>query len=71
MRDYSEFLTDREIFIIQNHPVMSYKTIGEKFGVSGERVRQIKVHVQRQIRAERTRDEIHARTLASVQLIPP
>ena len=68
MRDYSEFLTEREIFIIQNHPAMSYKAIAEKFGVSPERVRQIKAHAQRQIRAEHARDEAHARALEPVQL---
>ena len=68
MRDYSEFLTEREIFIIQNHPAMSYKAIAEKFGVSPERVRQIKVYAQRQIQKERARDEAHARALEPVQL---
>lgn len=68
MRDYSDFLTEREIFIIQNYPAMSYKAIGEKFGVSPERIRQIKAHAQAMIRKERARDEAHARALEPVQL---
>lgn len=68
MRDYIEFLTDREIYILQNHPAMSYKAIGEEWGVSPERVRQIKLYAQRKIRAERARDEAHARALEPVQL---
>ena len=52
MREYIEFLSDREIFVLQHHPAMSYKVIGEEWGVSPERVRQIKVYAQRKVRAE-------------------
>ena len=68
MRDYSEFLTEREIYVLQHHPAMSYKAIGFEFGVSPERVRQIKVYAERKVRAERARDETHARALEPVQL---
>ena len=68
MRDYSEFLTEREIFVLQNHPAMSYKAIGEEFGISPERVRQIKNYAERKVRAERARDDAHARALEPVQL---
>lgn len=60
MRDYSEFLSDREIFVLQNHPAMSYKAIGEKFGVSPERVRQIKVKAHHKICREMALYDAHA-----------
>lgn len=68
MRDYSEFLSDREIFVLQNHPVMSYKAIGEKLGVSPERVRQIKVGTYHKIRREKALDDAHARAAVPVLL---
>ena len=68
MRDYSEFLTDREIFVLQNHPAMSYEAIGKILGVTRERVRQLKAHAERRIREERKRDEEHARAHEPVLL---
>ena len=61
MRDYSEFLSDREIFVLQNHPAMSYKAIGDKLGISPERVRQIKVVAHHKIRGEKALEDAHAR----------
>jgi hypothetical protein len=68
MRDYSEFLTEREIFVLQNHPNRTYLDIGEELGISRERVRQIKAYAERKVRAERARDDNHARALEPVQL---
>lgn len=68
MRDYSEFLNDREIFILQNHPAMSYAAIGDKLGVSPERVRQIKVKAHHKIRREKAQDDARARAEVPVLL---
>lgn len=48
--DANNFLNKREIFILENYPAMSYRAIGEKLGISTERVRQIKVAAERKIR---------------------
>ena len=68
MRDYSEFLSDREIYILRNHPSMSYAAIGEVLGVSPERVRQIKAVALRNIRKEKARDDAHARAQEEILL---
>ena len=68
MRELHEFLNDREIFVLQNHPAMSYKAIGEHFGISPERVRQIKAYAERKIRTEIRREQAAARALEPVTL---
>lgn len=42
MKDLQEFLSERELFVIENHPAMSYGKIGEQLGITGNRVAQIK-----------------------------
>ena len=61
MRERSEFLTDREIFVLDHHPAMSYKAISVELGISQERVRQLKVHAERMIRDEKRREQAAAR----------
>lgn len=68
MRERSEFLTDREIFVLDHHPAMSYKTIGEELGISQERVRQLKVYAERKIRDEKRREQAAARGQLPVTL---
>ena len=68
MRELSEFLTDREIFVLEHHPSMSYKTIGEELGISQERVRQLKVYAERKIRDEKRREQAEARGQLPVTL---
>ena len=68
MRERSEFLTDREIFVLDHHPTMSYRAIGEELGVSPERVRQLKVYAERKIRDEKRREQTAARGQLPVTL---
>lgn len=57
MRDLSEFLTEREIYIIKNHPAISYAELGMIFGITSERVRQLKIKAERSIREEKRREQ--------------
>ena len=68
MREYSEFLTDREIFVLDHHPTMSYRAISEELGISPERVRQLKVYAERKIRDEKRREQAAARGQLPVTL---
>lgn len=53
MRNIEEFLTDREIFILENHPGISYAKLGVALGITGNRVSQIKKTALRKIREEK------------------
>lgn len=44
-------LTDRERYVLERRPSMTYKSIGIELGISPERVRQIKVEAERKLRA--------------------
>lgn len=69
MREYSEFLTEREIFILEHHPAMTYKAIGQELGISSERVRQLKYHAERMIREEKRREQAAARGQLPIMVI--
>jgi len=58
MKPLSEFLTEREIYVLNNHPQKTYKTIGEELGVANTRIRQIKVNAERKIREEKRREQV-------------
>lgn len=68
MREHNEFLTEREIFVLNHHPAMSYKAIGEVLGISKERVRQLKVYAERKILDEKRREQTEARGQLPVTL---
>lgn len=68
MRQPCDYLSGRELFVLENHPKMSYQKIGEIFGITGERVRQIKVHAERVVREEKRRDNARVRAAETVQL---
>lgn len=68
MRERSEFLTEREIFVLENHPAMSYKAIATELGLSHERVRQLKMHAERMIREEKEREQREARNQLPVAI---
>ncbi len=68
MKAYQEFLSEREIFILEHHPEMSYKAIGEELGIGPERVRQIKVAAARKVRQEKTREQAAERNKQSVTM---
>lgn len=57
MKDLQEFLSERELFVVENHPAMSYGKIGEQLGITGNRVAQIKTMALRKIREEKRREE--------------
>ena len=57
MKDLQEFLSERELFVIENHPAMSYAKIGEQLGITGNRVAQITTMALRKIREEKRREE--------------
>ena len=57
MKDLQEFLSERELFVIENLPAMSYAKIGEQLGITGNRVAQIKPMALRKIREEKRREE--------------
>ena len=57
MKKRTEFLTDREIFVLEHYPAMTYRAIGQELGISQERVRQLRVHAERRIREEALRAE--------------
>lgn len=61
MKDLQEFLSERELFVVENHPKMSYAKIGENLGVTGNRVAQIKTMALRKIREEKRREEAQKR----------
>lgn len=44
-------LTERERYVLEHRPGMTYKAIGLELGISPERVRQIKVEAERKLRA--------------------
>ena len=56
MRGLKEILTERELYVLKNHPAMTYEAIGIELGISPERVRQLKVHAERMIREEKKRE---------------
>ena len=68
MREYREFLSERELYVLENHPRLTYKMIGEELGISQERVRQLKVHAERMIREERRREQVQVNGRLPVQL---
>lgn len=69
MRERSEYLSERELFVLEHHPAMTYKQIGQELGLSPERVRQLKVHAERLIREERARVQAHEDAKLPVQLV--
>lgn len=61
MREREEYLSEREIYVLDNHPQMSYEKLGEVLGITGGRVRQIKHRAERLIREDKQRELIEAR----------
>ena len=57
MKDLTDILSPRQIYILQNHGAKTYATLAAELGISSERVRQIKVEAERAIRAEKQREQ--------------
>ena len=68
MQDY---LSDRERYIVENHPQQTYAAIAAQFGVCPERVRQIKHAALKKIKEEKRRERILARGQELVTLTLP
>lgn len=51
-----EYLTEREIYVLEHHSAMTYKAIGNELGITPERVRQLKVYAERKLREEKKRE---------------
>ena len=66
MREPNEFLTEEEIYIIKHHPSMTYKSIGEKLGISISRVRRLKVNAERKLQEEGLRESAELKDQASI-----
>ena len=53
MKDMSEFLNAREIYILENYPQKTLKALGEELGVTNVRVKRIKDYAKRKIREQK------------------
>ena len=68
MQDY---LSDRERYIVENHPQQTYAAIAAQFGICPERARQIKHAALRKIQEEKRRERILERGQELVTLTLP
>ena len=68
MRELSEILTERELYVLEHHPAMTYKAIAAEMGVTTERIRQIRVRAERKIREEKRRDQARERAAQPVTI---
>ncbi len=66
MRERDRYLSEREIFILDNHPAMSYRTIADELGIGAERVRQIKNAAERKVREAKRKEQAAERNKLSV-----
>ena len=53
MKDLSEFLNEREIYILKNYPQKTLKALGEELGISNVRVGRIRNYAKRKIREQK------------------
>lgn len=68
MQDY---LSNRERYIVENHPQQTYAALAAQFGICPERVRQIKHAALRKIKEEKRRERILERGQELVTLTLP
>ncbi len=63
-------LTEREQFIYENYPGMTYKAIALELGISPSRIGQIKHNAERKIRDAKLREQAHERSkqLVSIEI---
>lgn len=60
MIPWEEFLSDREIYILQNRPGKTYKALGQELGICTERVRQIHRRALKKIQVEPIKRRLRA-----------
>lgn len=53
MKELSEFLNEREIYILENYPGKTFKVLGEELGISNVRVKKIRDNAERKIRTQK------------------
>lgn len=68
MREPSAYMNEREIYVLNNHPAMTYESLAAELGISKERVRQVKVAAVRKVKAEKRRDYAMARAAEEVSV---
>ena len=68
MKELSEFLSEREIYVLENHPAKTYAVIAAEIGLTQERVRQIKIAAERKVREEKRKEEHDERGQEPVSL---
>ena len=54
MRDLHDFLSEREIYILENHPDKPYAKLASELDITANRVGQIKRYAERKIREEKS-----------------
>lgn len=67
----TDYLSDRERYIVDNHPQKTYAALGAQFGICPERVRQIKHAALRKIKEEKRRERVLERGQELVTLTLP
>lgn len=64
-------LTEREKFVYENYPAMTYKAIAAELGISPSRIGQIKHKAERKIRDAKMREQIRERNKEIVRIELP
>lgn len=64
-------LTERERFVYENYPAMTYKAIAAELGVSPSRIRDIKLKAERKIRDAKLQEQARERNKQIVTIEIP
>lgn len=64
-------LTERERFVYENYPAMTYKAIAAELGVSPSRIRDIKLKAERKIRDAKLQEQARERNKQMVTIEIP
>lgn len=57
MKDLSAFLSEREIYILENYPQKNLKKLGEELGITNVRVKRIRDYAKRKIREQKRMEQ--------------
>ena len=69
MRELSEFLTENELYVYQNHPKIKYQVLADELGLSYRRVAQMKHDAKKKIIKEKHIERLAERAQQPVELI--
>lgn len=64
-------LTEREKFIFENYPAMTYKAIAEELGIAPSRVGEIRRNAERKLRDAKLREQIREKNKQLVKIELP